>query len=149
LPEEDEKEGEGEGRSEGEDGDEDGDGDERKEGDEGEEEGEEADEEEEDEEPTNRDGTQCTYHRSLALTPSRSSRLKITLKQPTQTHKRSRAPRAVHEDKDLDSDIEPEVDDEDDHPRDGVGKRPPTTRQVALASVVGSPHVSLGGFMFL
>ncbi|KAH9957206.1 hypothetical protein BC827DRAFT_714941 [Russula dissimulans] len=84
-----------------------------------------------------------TYHRSLALTPSRSSRLKITLKQPTQTHKRSRAPRAVHEDKDLDSDIEPEVDDEDDHPRDGVGKRPPTTRQVALASVVGSSHVSL------
>jgi len=76
----------------------------------------------------------------------RSSRLKITLKLPAQTQKPSRAPRAVHKDKDLDSDIESEDDDEDDHPRDG--KRPLTTRQAVLASVVGSSHVSLGASMF-
>ncbi|KAH9957199.1 hypothetical protein BC827DRAFT_1270403 [Russula dissimulans] len=52
------------------------------------------------------------------VTPSHSSLLKITLKQPTQTHKPSRAPRAVHKDKDLDSDIESGDDDEYDHPRE-------------------------------
>jgi hypothetical protein len=56
--------------------------------------------------------------------PSRSSRLEITLKPPTQTQKPSRAPRAIYKDKDLDSDIESEDDHEDDHFRDGGGKRP-------------------------
>ncbi|KAH9955062.1 hypothetical protein BC827DRAFT_1271997 [Russula dissimulans] len=74
--------------------------------------------------------------------PSRSSRLKITLKLPTQTEN---LPRAIHKDKDLDSDIELEDDDDDDDdPRDGDGKRLLTTRQAALASVVRSSHVSLG-----
>ncbi len=53
--------------------------------------------------------------------------------------------RIVHKDKDLDSDIESEdEDDDDEHPRGGEGKRPLTTRQAVLASVVGSSHVSLG-----
>jgi Ino eighty subunit 2 len=73
-------------------------------------------------------------------TPSRSSRLKITLKLPTQ--KPARVRRAVHKDKALDSDVESE-DDDDDQPR-GDAKRPLTTRQAVLASVVGSSHVSLG-----
>jgi len=55
------------------------------------------------------------------------------LKLPTQTQKPSRASRAVH--KDLDSDIELEDDDEDDHPCGGDGKRLLTTRQVVLASI--------------
>ncbi|KAH9958349.1 hypothetical protein BC827DRAFT_1385229 [Russula dissimulans] len=58
-------------------------------------------------------------------TPSRSSRPKITLnlKQlPTQTQKPPRAPRAVHKDKDLDSNIESEDDDKDEHPRGRDGK---------------------------
>ncbi len=75
--------------------------------------------------------------------PSRSSRLKITLKLPTQTQKPARVRRVVHKDKVLDSDIESE-DDDDDQPRGGDGKRPLTTRQAVLASVVGSSHVSLG-----
>ncbi|KAH9953497.1 hypothetical protein BC827DRAFT_131418 [Russula dissimulans] len=72
--------------------------------------------------------------------PSRSLWLKTTLKLPTQTEKPSRAPRAIHKAKDLDSDIESEDDDDDDDddPYDGDGKRPLTTRQAALASVVGS-----------
>jgi Ino eighty subunit 2 len=54
--------------------------------------------------------------------------------------------RVVHKDKDFkDSDVESEDDDDDDeHPRGGEGKRPLTTRQAVLASVVGSSHVSLG-----
>jgi Ino eighty subunit 2 len=53
--------------------------------------------------------------------------------------------RVVHKDKDPDSDVESEEDDDDDeHPRGGEGKRPLTTRQAVLASVVGSSHVSLG-----
>jgi Ino eighty subunit 2 len=71
--------------------------------------------------------------------PSRTSRLKITLKLPTQ--KPARVRRAVHKEKDLDSAIESE--DDDDQPRGGA-KRPLTTRQAVLASVVGSSHVSLG-----
>lgn len=54
--------------------------------------------------------------------------------------------RTVHKDKDLDSDIESEDDDDDEQPRRGDGKRPLTTRQAVLASVVGSSHVSLGVF---
>ncbi|KAH9957197.1 hypothetical protein BC827DRAFT_1378216 [Russula dissimulans] len=105
-----------------------------------------ADEEEEGEEPTNRDGTQCRrctahtiVHDALALVAAQDHA------QATHTHggqewtqKPSRAHGAVHKDKDkdLDSDIESEDDDEGDDPRDGVGKRPLTTRQAALASVV-------------
>jgi Ino eighty subunit 2 len=74
--------------------------------------------------------------------PPRSSRLKITLKLPAPTQKPVRVRRVVHKDKDLDSDVESE--DEDDDPRGGEGKRPLTTRQAVLASVVGSSHVSLG-----
>ena len=84
----------------------------------------------------------------VQTTPSRSSRLKITLKLPTQTLKPARVRRAVHKDKDLDSDVESE-DDDDEHPRDADGKRPLTTRQAVLASVVGSSHVSLGTFPHL
>ncbi|KAH9954181.1 hypothetical protein BC827DRAFT_1386900 [Russula dissimulans] len=76
-------------------------------------------------------------------TPSRSSRLKITLKLPTQTQKPPRVPHAIHKDKDMDSDIESEDNDEDDHPRGGDGKRPLMTHQAVLASVVGSSHFSL------
>lgn len=77
--------------------------------------------------------------------PPRSSRLKITLKLPAQTQKPApRVRRVIHKDKDLDSDVESE--DEDDDPRGGEGKRPLTTRQAVLASVVGSSHVSLGAF---
>jgi len=45
----------------------------------------------------------------------------------------------------MDSDIESEDDGEDNHPRGGDRKRPPTTRQAMLASIVGpgSSHVSL------
>ncbi|KAH9959065.1 hypothetical protein BC827DRAFT_1384857 [Russula dissimulans] len=64
-----------------------------------------------------------------------------TLKLPTQTQKPSRASRAVH--KDLDSDIGLEYDDEDDHPHGADGRRPLTTRETVLASVVASSHVSL------
>ena len=73
--------------------------------------------------------------------PSRTSRLKITLKLPTQ--KPARVRRAVHKEKDIDSGVESE--DDDDQPRGGA-KRPLTTRQAVLASVVGSSHVSLGAF---
>ena len=53
--------------------------------------------------------------------------------------------RVVHKEKDPDSDLESEEDDDDDEPpRGGEGKRPLTTRQAVLASVVGSSHVSLG-----
>ena len=81
--------------------------------------------------------------------PPRSSRLKITLKLPAQIQKPpARVRRVVHhpKDKDLDSDVESEdEDDDDEHPRGaGEGKRPLTTRQAVLASVVGSSHVSLG-----
>ncbi|KAH9954196.1 hypothetical protein BC827DRAFT_1386910 [Russula dissimulans] len=62
---------------------------------------------------------------------------------PTKPQKPSCAPRAVHNDKDLDSDIESENDDEDDHPCGGHGKRSLTTRQTVLAGVVRSSHVSL------
>ncbi|KAH9981561.1 hypothetical protein BJV74DRAFT_879232 [Russula compacta] len=140
-PEEEEEEGEGEGEGE----EEDEDGDEREEGDDGEEvedEGEEADEpeeEEEEEEPAD-DGDGDAVQET---TPSRSSRLKITLKLPTQTQKPPRVRRTVHKDKDLDSDIESEDDDDDEQPRRGDGKRPLTTRQAVLASVVGASHVSL------
>jgi hypothetical protein len=72
--------------------------------------------------------------------PSRSSWLKITLKPPTQTQEPSRAPRTIHQDKDMDSDIESKDEEEDDHPRGGDGKRPLTTYQVVL--------VSLGPLMF-
>ena len=81
-------------------------------------------------------------------TPSRSSRLKITLKLPTQTQKPTRVRRAVHKDKDLDSDIESE-DSDADRPRGTDGKRPLTTRQAVLASVVGASHVSLGASLRL
>jgi hypothetical protein len=56
--------------------------------------------------------------------------------------------RAANKDKDFkESDIESEdEDDDDEHPRGGEGKRPLTTRQAVLASVVGSSHVSLGAF---
>ncbi|KAH9058246.1 hypothetical protein EDB87DRAFT_1743814 [Lactarius vividus] len=70
--------------------------------------------------------------------PSRTSRLKITLRLPTQ--KPARVRRAAHKDKDPDSAVESE--DDDDQPRGGA-KRPLTTRQAVLASVVGSSHVSL------
>ena len=73
--------------------------------------------------------------------PSRTSRLKITLKLPTQ--KPARVRRAAQKDKDPDSGVESE--DDDDQPRGGA-KRPLTTRQAVLASVVGSSHVSLGAF---
>lgn len=76
-----------------------------------------------------------------------SSRLKITLKLPAQTQKPPRVVCriVVHKDKDLGSDVESEDDDDDDeHPRAGGGKRPLTTRQAVLASVVGSSHISLG-----
>jgi Ino eighty subunit 2 len=66
--------------------------------------------------------------------PSRSSRLKITLKLPSQTQKPPHAPHTVHKD----SDIESEDYDEDDHPHGRDGKRPLTTCQAVLASVVGS-----------
>ncbi|KAH9957714.1 hypothetical protein BC827DRAFT_1378031 [Russula dissimulans] len=66
--------------------------------------------------------------------PSRSSRLKITLKLPSQTQKPPHAPHTVHKD----SDIEPEDYDEDDHTHGRDGKRPLTTCQAVLASVVGS-----------
>jgi hypothetical protein len=66
------------------------------------------------------------------------------LKLPTHSQKPSRAPHAV-----LDGDIQWEDDDGDDHPSGGDGKRPLTTCQAILASVVGSSHVSLGGFLFL
>ena len=58
--------------------------------------------------------------------------------------------RAATKDKDFkESDVESEDDDDDDeHPRGGEGKRPLTTRQAVLASVVGSSHVSLGVFEF-
>jgi Ino eighty subunit 2 len=79
----------------------------------------------------------------VQTTPSRSSRLKITLKLPTQTQKPTRVRRAVQKDKSLDSDIESE-DSDGDRPRGADGKRPLTTRQAVLASVVGSSHVSLG-----
>ncbi|KAN0137816.1 hypothetical protein V8E53_004300 [Lactarius tabidus] len=69
--------------------------------------------------------------------PSRTSRLKITLKLPTQ--KPTRVRRSVQKEKDPDSGIESE--DDDDQPRGA--KRPLTTRQAVLASVVGSSHVSL------
>ncbi|KAH9956401.1 hypothetical protein BC827DRAFT_1157755 [Russula dissimulans] len=62
------------------------------------------------------------------------------LKLPTHSQKPSRAPHAV-----LDGDIQWEDDDGDDHPSGGDGKRPLTTCQAILASVVGSSHVSLGG----
>ena len=78
-------------------------------------------------------------------TPSRSSRLKITLKLPTQTQKPIRARRTIHKDKALDSEIESE-DSDADRPRGADGKRPLTTRQAVLASVVGSSHVSLGAY---
>ncbi|KAI0291270.1 hypothetical protein BC826DRAFT_1106026 [Russula brevipes] len=122
------------------------------------EEGEEADEpeeEEEDEEPADDGDGDAVREVRIGLdelsspsaspapvqtTPSRSSRLKITLKLPTQPQKPPRVRRAVHKDKDLDSGIESE-DDDDEQPRDG--KRPLTTRQAVLASVVGSSHVSL------
>ena len=84
----------------------------------------------------------------VQTTPSRSSRLKITLKLPTQTQKPTRVRRAVHKDKNLDSDIESE-DSDDDRPRGIDGKRPLTTRQAVLASVVGSSHVSLGASLRL
>ena len=82
--------------------------------------------------------------------PPRSSRLKITLKLPAQTQKPPRVRRAATKDKDFkESDVESEDDDDDDeHPRGGEGKRPLTTRQAVLASVVGSSHVSLGVFEF-
>ncbi|KAF8267480.1 hypothetical protein EI94DRAFT_1321419 [Lactarius quietus] len=73
--------------------------------------------------------------------PSRTSRLKITLKLPTQKPTRVRRA-AAQKDKDPDSAIESE--DDDDQPRGS--KRPLTTRQAVLASVVGSSHVSLGAF---
>jgi Ino eighty subunit 2 len=79
----------------------------------------------------------------VQTTPSRLSRLKITLKLPTQPQKPARVRRAVHKDKDLNSDVESE-DDDDEQPRGADGKRPLTTRQAVLASVVGSSHVSLG-----
>ena len=60
--------------------------------------------------------------------PSRTSRLKITLKLPTQ--KPARVRRIVHKDKDPDSAVESE--DDDDQPRGGA-KRPLTTRQAVLA----------------
>ncbi|KAI9507129.1 hypothetical protein F5148DRAFT_1276325 [Russula earlei] len=138
-----------EGAGEGEDEDEDGD--EPEEGDEG----DEPEEEDEDEEPADDgdgDGVQESDLDELSspsispppaqTTPSRSSRLKITLKLPTQPQKPPRVHRAVPKDKDLDSDIESE-DDDDDIPRSGNGKRPLTTRQAVLASVVGSSHVAL------
>jgi Ino eighty subunit 2 len=80
--------------------------------------------------------------------PPRSSRLKITLKLPAQTQKPPRVRRAANKDKDFkESDVESEDDDDDDeHLRVGEGKRPLTTRQAVLASVVGSSHVSLGAF---
>ncbi|KAH9958477.1 hypothetical protein BC827DRAFT_1269530 [Russula dissimulans] len=61
---------------------------------------------------------------------SRSSWLNITLKLPTETQEPSRAPRTIHKDKGLDSDIESEDEDEDDQPHGGDGKRPLTTRDV-------------------
>jgi hypothetical protein len=66
----------------------------------------------------------------VQTTPSHSSRLKITLKLPTQTQnlKPSRAPNAVQKNKDLNSDIESEHDGEYDHPRRGDGKWPLTSR---------------------
>ncbi|KAH9958471.1 hypothetical protein BC827DRAFT_1377666 [Russula dissimulans] len=77
--------------------------------------------------------------------PSRSSSLKITLKLPTQTQEPSRAPRTIHKDKGLDSDIESEGDEEDDHPHGGDGKRPLTPRGVKRCSQVSlcPSHVSL------
>ncbi|KAH9956404.1 hypothetical protein BC827DRAFT_1378584, partial [Russula dissimulans] len=60
------------------------------------------------------------------------------LKLPTHSQKPSRAPHAV-----LDGDIQWEDDDGDDHPSGGDGKRPLTTCQAILASVVGSSHKRL------
>jgi hypothetical protein len=79
--------------------------------------------------------------------PSRSSWVKTKLKLPTQTEKPSRTPRAIRKVK-FDSDIELE---DNNDPHDGDGKQPLTVmiRQAALAGVVGSSHISLGGFMFL
>jgi Ino eighty subunit 2 len=171
--EEAEGEGEGEGdeEDEGDEREEEDDGDEVEE--EGEE-ADEPEEEEEDEEPADdgdgdavqdvRNGSRFPFKRIIdtsrqsdldelsspsvspppaQTTPSRSSRLKITLKLPTQIQKPTRARRAVHKDKALDSDIESE-DSDADRPRGADGKRPLTTRQAVLASVVGSSHVSLG-----
>ena len=48
---------------------------------------------------------------------------------------------SIHKDSDFESDDE---DNHDEHPRDGEGKWPLTTRQAVLASVVGPFHVSFG-----
>jgi Ino eighty subunit 2 len=67
---------------------------------------------------------------------------------PTQTQKPTRVRRAVHKDKSLDSDVESE-DSDGDYPRSTDGKKPLTTRQAVLASVVGSLHISLGASLRL
>jgi len=151
---EEDEEGEGEVEEEDEDGDEGEEADEGEDGDEVEEEGEEADEPEEDgeDEEAGDDGDGDAVQESdldelsspsvspppAQIAPSRTSRLKITLKLPTQ--KPTRVRRAIHKDKDPDSAVESE--DDEDQPRGGA-KRPLTTRQAVLASVVGSSHVSL------
>ncbi|KAH8984174.1 hypothetical protein EDB86DRAFT_2833594 [Lactarius hatsudake] len=147
---EEEEEGEGGGEEEDEEGDE---GEEGEEGDEAEEEEEadDAEEEGEDEEAADDGDGDAVQESDLdelsspsaspppaQTAPSRTSRLKITLKLPSQ--KPARVRRAAHKDKDPDSAVESE--DDDDQPRGGA-KRPLTTRQAVLASVVGSSHVSL------
>ncbi|KAH9163804.1 hypothetical protein EDB89DRAFT_1859831 [Lactarius sanguifluus] len=146
---EEEEEGEGGGEEEEEEGD---DGEEGEEGDEAEEEEADDAEEEGEEEEAADDGDGDAVQESdldelsspsaspppAQTAPSRTSRLKITLKLPTQ--KPARVRRAAHKDKDPDSAVESE--DDDDQPRGGA-KRPLTTRQAVLASVVGSSHVSL------
>lgn len=145
---EEDEEGEGEGEEEDEDG---GEG-EGEEGDEErEEEADEAEEEGEDEDAGDDGDGDAVQESDLdelsspsaspppaQTLPPRTSRLKITLKLPVQ--KPARVRRAAHKDKDPDSAVESE--DDDDQPRGGA-KRPLTTRQAVLASVVGSSHVSL------
>ncbi|KAH9956409.1 hypothetical protein BC827DRAFT_1270922 [Russula dissimulans] len=114
-----------------------------------EEEGEEADEpeeEEEDEEPTNdRDGDAVEE-----TTPSHSSRLKITLKLPTQTQnlKPSRAPNAVQKNKDLTTTSNRKTTANTTIPVAGMesGRSRHVGRVLERRWVL---HVSLGGFMFL
>ncbi|KAH9039821.1 hypothetical protein EDB85DRAFT_224034 [Lactarius pseudohatsudake] len=143
---EEEEEGEGGGDEEDEEGDEGEEGDEAEE-----EEADDAEEEGEDEEAADDGDGDAVQESDLdelsspsaspppaQTAPSRTSRLKITLKLPTQ--KPARVRRAAHKEKDPDSAIESE--DDDDQPRGGA-KRPLTTRQAVLASVVGSSHVSL------
>lgn len=150
---EEEDEGEGEVEEEDEEGNDGDEGEEGDDGDEVEEEGEDADEAEEeaeDEEAADDGDGDAVQESDLdelsspstspppaQTAPSRTSRLKITLKLPTQ--KPTRVRRSTQKEKDPDSGVESE--DDDDQPRGS--KRPLTTRQAVLASVVGSSHVSL------